>query len=187
MTDKNVCPAAGTAANGGQRILDNLPPPAANSSTTLKHAAASCKRADYDWTTQIIGLIFGPLCNRVLGESVCVCVCFDVRTCVLLVFIFFFFFLWTKMITQRRKCSIYRMSPIEWPGNFPRPDGRMLSSCAKLCLKAPACSKMNLDPSNFKMRISKSLVRRVLLYANMPKTSLWFKHYNFKLLLKSSD
>lgn len=39
MTDKSksVCPAAGTETNGGQRILDNLPPPAANSSTTLKH------------------------------------------------------------------------------------------------------------------------------------------------------
>lgn len=50
MTDKSksVCPAAGTEANGGQRILDNLPPSAADSSTTLKRAAASCKRADYD-------------------------------------------------------------------------------------------------------------------------------------------
>lgn len=135
-------------ANGGQRILDNLPPPAADSSTTLKHAAASCKRADYDWTTQIIGLIFGPLCNRVLGESLCVFWC--AYMCVACIF----FFLWTKMITQRRKCSIYRMSHIEWPGNFPRTDGRILSSCAKLCLKTPACMKMNLDPSNFKMCIS---------------------------------
>lgn len=106
--------------DGGQRILDNLPPSAVDhsSSATLKHVTASCKlqinHPDY-WIN------LRTLCNRVLGGCgppatkppvyVRVCLCAYVRACMRVDVASLCFS--AKMITQRRKCSIYQMSHIE--------------------------------------------------------------------------
>lgn len=127
--------------DGGQRILDNLSPSAVDhsSSVTLKHVAASCKpqinHPDYWINLRTlcaiefwVGLARQPQSPQCVKECVCVRTC--VRACMCVDVASQCFFCLAKMITQRRKCSIYRMSHIEWPDTF-----HWLCP-AKVCLRA---------------------------------------------------
>jgi len=75
------------------------------------------------------------LCNGIHDESdlhgsVPVCVSFLAHICDLLAC----FFLWTKMITERRICSINWMSDMEWPHTFSRPENSILWLTKPQCL-----------------------------------------------------
>lgn len=121
-------------ADGGQRLQENQSLSATKCSTP-KHGShhANCglnlKLPDY-WIS------LWTLCNRVLSEPdlrgstlVHVCLHMWIHTgC-------FCFSLWTKMITEKWKSSIYWMSHIEWPVTFHQPDSVMLRNMRQTSFK----------------------------------------------------